>query len=149
MADCGEFAQPGDSIKPLPIFLMSLPRSGSTLLQRLIAAHPQIATTSEPWVLLPVLSALRYSSSYADYSHSDASAAIADFCASLPSGDQSYFEAVRTFALELYAHASPRDAMYFLDKTPRYHLIAEELSRTFPDAKYVFLWRHPLSIVAS
>ena len=40
-------------------------------------------------------------------------------------------------------------ARYFLDKTPRYHLIAGEIINLFPDAKFVFLWRHPLSLVAS
>ena len=38
---------------------------------------------------------------------------------------------------------------YFLDKTPRYYFIAEDLLRIFPDAKVVFLWRNPLAVVAS
>ena len=34
------------------VFLLSLPRSGSTLLQRLLAAHPQVHTVAEPWLML-------------------------------------------------------------------------------------------------
>ena len=41
-----------------PIFIFSAPRSGSTLLQRVLAAHTQVATASEPWILLPLLSPL-------------------------------------------------------------------------------------------
>jgi hypothetical protein len=43
------------SARPTPLFLLSLPRSGSTLAQRILAAHAGIATTSEPWILLPYL----------------------------------------------------------------------------------------------
>ena len=42
-----------------PIFIFSITRSGSTLLQRVIAAHEGVATVSEPWVLLPYLYTLR------------------------------------------------------------------------------------------
>ena len=37
----------------------------------------------------------------------------------------------------------------FWDKTPPYYLIADEIVSLFPDAKYVFLWRNPLSTLAS
>ena len=38
---------------------------------------------------------------------------------------------------------------YFLDKTPRYHLVVDEIMELFPDAKFIFLWRHPLAMAAS
>jgi hypothetical protein len=38
-----------------PIFIFSVSRSGSTLVQRVIAAHNGVATVSEPWILLPYL----------------------------------------------------------------------------------------------
>ena len=40
-----------------PLFLLSLPRSGSTLVQRVLARSPQIATASETWLLMPFLAA--------------------------------------------------------------------------------------------
>ena len=63
-----------------PIFLFSLPRSGSTLAQRIIASHAEIATTAEPWLLLPCLYALRHGGVYAEYSQATAVKAIRDFC---------------------------------------------------------------------
>jgi hypothetical protein len=136
-------------MKPEALFLLSAPRSGSTLLQRLLGAHAEIATVSEPWLLLPLLYALRDRGVYAEYAHVDLVRALDDFCAALPNGRRDWDAEVREFALRLYARAGGGSARYFLDKTPRYALVADELFRAFPDARFVFLWRHPLAVVAS
>ena len=49
-----------------PLFLFSLPRAGSTLTQRLLAAHPAICSAAEPWILLPLFHALD-KASFAEY----------------------------------------------------------------------------------
>lgn len=132
-----------------PIFLLSLPRSGSTLLQRMLASHPQVATLPEPWVLLPPLYALRHSGVLAEYSHENLADAVADFVAALPQGEADYFTAVRRFAESLYGCVTSDEKPYFLDKTPRYCFIANELIKVFPDAKYVVLWRNPVAALSS
>ncbi|MEO8425324.1 MAG: sulfotransferase [Actinomycetota bacterium] len=132
-----------------PLFLLSLPRSGSTLVQRVLAAHPDIATAAEPWVLLPHTYATRATGVYAEYGHALAARAINEFVAALPGGEETYRDELRAFTLRLYEHAAGGAGVYFLDKTPRYHFIADELFDLFPDGKFVFLWRNPLSVVAS
>jgi Sulfotransferase family len=132
-----------------PIFLLSLPRAGSTFVQRVLASHQEISTTSEPWILLPFLYAARAKGICADYNQRLAYQAINDFIAAFRNGRDDYDTELRRFVLELYRRASPNGGSYFLDKTPRYHLIVEDLFRLFPEAKYVFLWRNPLSVVAS
>lgn len=134
---------------PEPIFLLSAPRCGSTLLQRILAAHPEVATLSEPWVLLPLLYAERGEGVYAEYAHVDFARAFTDVCRALPNGRQDWYAAVRAYAGEIYARAAGRETRYFLDKTPRYSLAAEELFRAFPDSRFVVLWRHPLAMLAS
>jgi hypothetical protein len=134
------------SIKPL--FLLSLPRSGSTLVQRVLATHPEVATAAEPWVALPQLYATRGSGVYAEYGYGPSTRAIREFTETLPGGDDAYREEVRAFLLRVYALAGG-SASYFLDKTPRYTLAAEELLELFPDAKAVVLWRNPLAVVSS
>jgi hypothetical protein len=134
---------------PTPIFLLSLPRSGSTLVQRVLAADPAVATTPEPWVLLPQIYAMREGGVLSEYGQIPASRAIRGFAARLPRGEDDYRSALRAFALGLYASASPPAARFFLDKTPRYHFIAEDLFDLFPDARFVFLWRDPRAVVAS
>lgn len=132
-----------------PIFLLSLPRAGSTLLQRMLAAHPEIAATAEPWLLLPLLYAMVPYGAEAIYGHEAAARAYSDFFKELPNGVCDYREAVRYMTETLYGKACKSDAKYFLDKTPRYAMIARQIVKTFPDAKYIFLWRNPLGMLAS
>jgi len=132
-----------------PIFIFSLPRSGSTLLQRILASHNDITTTAEPWVLLPYLYTLKKSGVYAEYGHHLLADALQDFCAEMPNGIDDYLHELRAFMMNLYSKASQKNTPYFLDKTPRYHLISEEIMHLFPDAKFILLWRNPLAIIAS
>jgi hypothetical protein len=132
-----------------PVFLFSLPRSGSTLTQRVLATHQEIVTASEPWILLPFLYARIPQGVYAAYSHRQATKAIEDFCEGLPGGAEDYLYELRQFTLRLYARRAGSGVRYFLDKTPRYHLVAKEIIQIFPDARFIFLWRNPLAIIAS
>jgi len=133
-----------------PLFIFSLPRSGSTLLQRVLAADSQIASVAEPWVLLPFVYTLREHGISAEYSHRWANFALNDFIRVLPNGKQDYLSAVGSAARELYQKAAKsKDARYFLDKTPRYALIANEVVEIFPDGKFIVLWRNPLAVIAS
>jgi hypothetical protein len=134
------------SIKP--IFLFSISRSGSTLAQRVIAAHDGIATLSEPWLLLPHAYALRRTGVDAEYPHAVMVDAIEDFCEELPAGAEDYRQELHDYVLRLYRKAAGDGARYFLDKSP-YYFVAEEVMNLFPEGKFVFLWRNPLSIAAS
>ncbi|WP_047866005.1 sulfotransferase family protein [Rubrobacter aplysinae] len=134
---------------PGPVFLLSLPRSGSTLAQRILAAHPEIHSTPEPWLLLPQLYTLKYRGAYAEYDHVAAASAVEEFYGYLPGGREEYVAGLREMVLKLYEGVSPEGTRYFLDKTPRYHLIVDEILAAFPDAKFVFLWRNPLAVAAS
>jgi Sulfotransferase family len=133
----------------LPIFIFSLPRSGSTLTQRILATQPGVATASEPWILLPLLYSRMAKGLYAEYGHRVAIKAIEDFCAELPGGPADYLEEIKELALRLYTRRAPRGARYFIDKTPRYHIICAEIMRMFDGGNFVFLWRNPLAIIAS
>jgi hypothetical protein len=132
-----------------PLFLLSLPRSGSTLMQRMLAVHDEISTAPEPWLLLPQIYALRERGAFADYGQVPASRAIREFAQRLPKGEDDYLAELRAFVLRLYGKASEGRGSYFLDKTPRYYFIVDDLFRLFPDGKFVFLWRNPLAVVAS
>ncbi len=130
-----------------PVFILSLPRSGSTLLQRTIAAHPEVATVSEPWLALPVAYSLRRSGVIAEYHHQNLVSAIEDFSKLLPA-EEDYLLEFGQAIMNLYSKVA-KDERYFIDKTPRYHLIIDDLLRMFPDGKYILLWRNPLAIAAS
>jgi hypothetical protein len=134
-----------------PIFIFSLPRSGSTLLQKILATSHEISTTSEPWLLLPFLHTLKKESGgvFAEYNHNVTKRALGDLLEVVPNGSSIYKKGLHDFVLSIYQAASEDDSRYFLDKTPRYHLICHELINIFPEAKFIFLWRNPLAILAS
>lgn len=132
-----------------PIFLFSMPRSGSTLCQRIIATNPKIATSAEPTILLPLLHLMKDRDVYSKYDHHFTVWAIQDFCQNLPNGEKDYSLLVRDFVLQLYERMADDRAHYFLDKTPKYHLIVDDIMQMFPESKAIFLWRNPLSIIAS
>ena len=132
-----------------PVFLFSAPRSGSTMVQRLLAGHPQVATTSEPWILLPLIYTMRRPGAYTEYGHRASVRAVEDFCAQLRGGRDEYLFELREFVLALYEAASANGERYFLDKTPRYHLVIDEIMELFPDGRFIFLWRQPLAVAAS
>lgn len=132
-----------------PIFVFSLPRSGSTLLQKLLGSSPDVSTISEPWLLLPLFYASKSQGVFSEYSHKNSCSALNDFISNFPNKEKDYLELLREFVLQLYSKNSSSSAVYFLDKTPRYHLVIDEIIETFPDAKFIFLWRNPLSIVSS
>lgn len=132
-----------------PIILFSLQRAGSTLVQRVLGAHPAIATAAEPNLLLPLVYALRNRGMYTEYNHHIVARSIDRFCALLPRGQGDYYSAAGSFAAHLYGLASGSDQRYFLDKTPRYHVIAEEIFDMFKNGKFIFLWRNPLAVTAS
>jgi len=131
-----------------PIFLISLPRSGSTLLQKMLSVHEEISATAEPWLLLPFWAMRRPDAGRSVYSHHTAARAINDFIASINYGDEVFEKAIGDFGRTLYSHSS-KGNKYFLDKTPRYYLMARTLSRAFPEAKFIILLRNPLAVLAS
>jgi len=132
-----------------PVFIFSLPRSGSTLLQRILAAHPQISTHAEPWLLLPLAYSLRKTGIYAEYNHSNAVKGITAFTDSLPNQAYDYYFELGKMVRSLYSKLADNKSVYFLDKTPRYYLILPEIQEMFPDAKFIFLFRNPLQVYAS
>ena len=132
------------------IFLISMPRTGSTLLQHILAGHSEVAATAEPWILLPAAFALRPGALTADYDANTGRIALSEFLAQLRGGDEEYYAAVRRMALYLYdSYLAEHGKERFLDKTSRYYLVLPELFRIFPKAKYVFLTRNPLAVLAS
>ncbi|MGE9271101.1 MAG: sulfotransferase family protein [Verrucomicrobiales bacterium] len=131
-----------------PIFLLSLPRSGSTLLQRLLLAEGRCATLGEPSLLLRFLGDDEVLQRRATYWESLLEVAQKDMRKEWSGYDAAYQRGVRDLVQRIYDGLAG-DREWFLDKTPRYTLIAEELIQTFPEAKFIVLWRHPLAVASS
>lgn len=139
-------------VVPLPmesvVFIISPPRSGSTLLQRLLASHKEITSLSEISLLLRFLGEPSDVIRYADYRETNIEIAKSDIRDVWPDFDNSYRQQICGLMEHIYERLSEGKKI-FIDKTPRYTLIAEEIYKTFPNAKFITLWRHPLAIAAS
>lgn len=132
------------------IFLISQPRSGSTLTQRILGSHPEIHTQSEPWALLLPLHAFKPENIHAAFDADLYTTALNGFIETVPGGKNAYTDAISKVYSSLYtAIAKNNSKRFFLDKTPRYYYIIEELKNYFPLAKFIFLWRNPAAVISS
>lgn len=133
------------------IFMISLPRSGSTMLQKILAGHNEIYTRSEPWIMLHPLFALKKDGIQTRYSSKVAADGVINFLKDMPvDGESLYYSSLRDCYLSLYGqYLSSAKKKYFLDKTPRYYEVFDELQKTFPNAKYVILYRNPIAVLSS
>ncbi len=132
-----------------PIFLFSLPRSGSTLLQRVLMSHPEITSVAEPWLMLPLSYANRSTGVLTEYGQSICSSAVDDFIGNLPNKEDDYYSLLGEFMGGLYEKQCRKNEVYFLDKTPRYYFIIPEILKSFPNAKFIFLFRNPIHVMSS
>lgn len=132
-----------------PIFIISLPRSGSTLLQRLLMSNDSISSVAEPHFLLPFVYAGRAEGTIAEYSHLASVRGVTDIISNMKGKEKEYFSYLKIFSLNIYESLSSSNSIYFVDKTPRYFWILEELNQIFPDSKFIFLFRDPIQIYAS
>jgi len=133
------------------LFLISAPRSGSTLMQRMLGSHSEVFTHPEPHLMTP-LAHLGYFDKVdkAPYDHINSAEAMRLFVDGLPRGEEDYLDALRAYSDTLYGRMlSTSSERFFLDKTPAYALVADFVGRVYPEAKYVVLTRHPLAIFSS
>ena len=132
------------------IFIISQPKAGSTLLQRILAGHPDIQTSAETWLMLHPVYGLRKRGIQTNYNANWAATGVSEFLDNYADGRRTYIEGIRSFAATIYGRVLEKNGKtFFLDKTPRYTMIIDELYELFPAAKYVLLIRNPLAILKS
>jgi hypothetical protein len=128
------------------LFIISQPRSGSTLTQKIISNNNWVETASEPWLLLPYLSVFRPDLYTAAFKADVARNGIADYLKKM-NLEKDYKENLGKFLLSLYPVSEGKK--YFIDKTPRYYEILDEIIEIFPDARFLILKRSPFAALYS
>lgn len=134
------------------IFLVSQPRTGSTLLQRILGQSQDIHTSSEAWVLLRPLWGISTGRvpGTASYDSAIAQSALEEFIAGLPDGITDYYRGCALMYSYLYKKSlQDSGRQFYLDKTPRYYTILREIAQVFPKAKFIILARNPLAVMES
>jgi len=132
-------------------FVIGAPRSGTTLLMRMLHAHPDIYTRPEPHLLTP----LAYLGYYqhvakAPFDPFQSHLSVRQFVDDLPRGEDDYLDALRAYTDTMYGRMlAETGKRYFLDKTPAYALETPFIKRVYPNAQYVVITRHPFAIFSS
>jgi hypothetical protein len=124
------------------------------MLQRMLGSHPDVHTTSEPWLMLHPFYALRDKGIRVEFDSykNNRLLALHELLNAISDGDwqETYYQGVRRMYSYFYGQALKKSGKrVFLDKTPRYYHIIPELHQTFPQAKFIILLRNPLAVLNS
>jgi hypothetical protein len=140
-----------DPAMPPPIFLIGAPRSGSTLLARMLGAHSAVFAPAEPHLMPPLAHlGVHERVDQAPYDPVITQQGLRHFVSLLPEGEADWLAALRLATDRLYDRAlATSGRTRFLDKTPAYALVLDFLAKLYPDAKYLVLTRHPIAVWSS
>jgi tetratricopeptide (TPR) repeat protein len=117
---------------PGPIFIVGMPRAGSTLVEQILASHPAIEGTEELFVLLQLAGELAGSHPGKD---------PAQLVRGLSEQD---FEALGVRDLDLAARSRRTDRPFFTDKNPYNWRYTGLIHAMLPNAKIVDVRRNPM-----
>lgn len=149
------------------VFLLSMPRSGSTLLSLMLASHEEICCPPEPWIVLALAEYLGLGGvREIPYGREWAEIAAIEFLLGAErtergalgkvlqalgrSSGRKGVERARETLLALYQmRLDGERRKVFVDKTPRYYAILDLVGEIFPKSKSLLLLRNPMDIFAS
>jgi len=115
-------------------FLVGFPRSGTTLLDRMLGAHPNIEVLEEKSL---------FSSLHQDWSQPGILEALTDINAA------QITDARETYRQELAKHRRQPHRDFVIDKLPLNLAYLFLINRLFPNAPVIFLQRHPMDVCVS
>ncbi len=119
-----------------PVFLVGFPRSGTTLLDQILDAHPDVQVFEERPTLLVVRDAL--------------AAMKGGYPAALGRLDEAARTALRgRYFSALKADGAKLDTKIIINKLPLNIIHAGLIARVFPEARFILALRHPADAVLS
>ncbi len=122
-----------------PIFMLGFPRSGTTLLETILDAHPQISTLSEKETISKIANKVTENTNSSGFAHGLKNLTVGQ----LEGFASDYFEEVRNNMPDY------KDNDIVIDKMPLYTIYLPLISMLFPNAKFIVNIRHPLDVILS
>jgi tetratricopeptide (TPR) repeat protein len=134
--------RPGGHPSPAPIFIVGLPRAGSTLVEQILASHSRVEGTMELPDLPQIALELSGRGAGADRpSGGDDSGEFLDAVAALSAQQR---RALGARYLEQTQRQRKTTAAFFIDKMPNNFLYLGLIELILPNAKIIDARRHPL-----
>ena len=121
---------------PDPIFIVGMPRSGSTLLEQILSCHSKIEGTAELPVMITLAKELR------EEADSDGAAVYSEV---LASKNNTELRELGEKYLELARIHRKTDRPFFIDKMPNNFLHTGMIQLLLPNAKIIDARRHPMA----
>ena len=117
-----------------PIFIVGQPRSGTTLVEQILASHPEVDATDELSFMGHRGADLQREGGYA---------------ATLQSAGEDRWATYQKQYLDIVAPYRNKGGAYFLDKTPENFLHIALILKMLPNARFVHVIRDPLDNIVS
>lgn len=134
----GNLADGAGSADPAPIFVVGMPRTGTTLVDRILSSHRDVASAGELQAMPLAVKELA----------STPSRVVIDPVTIRASGGLDP-TAIGEAYLARAAHHRPAGAARFIDKLPANFLYVGHIARALPNARIVCLRRNPMDTVWS
>ena len=117
-----------------PIFIVGLPRSGSTLLEQILSSHSQVDATRELDEIVSIARTLRYRGQATQQHYAQVLASSSS-------------QEVRELATKYLESVKPhrKGAPYFLDKAPQNFVHIGLIKTLFPRARVIDVRRNPMA----
>lgn len=122
---------------PTPIFIVGMPRSGTTLLEQILARHPHVQDAGE---LRDMLCQLRWVCDRVGGPHLDEALCVAAEQADMGLLGRRYLEKTAWRA---------NGRAFFTDKMPANFLLVDHIARTLPQARILHMVRDPMEVCFS
>jgi tetratricopeptide (TPR) repeat protein len=121
---------------PDPIFVLGMPRSGSTLIEQILSSHPAVEGTAELTAIIAIAHEL---------GQRGAKPGVAAYQDALSSLDAAQLRALGERYLERTRSQRRTDAPFFIDKMPNNFAHVGMIHLILPNAKIIDTRRHPMA----
>lgn len=137
------------------VFVVGLPRSGTTLLNRTLSSSANIRVLPELWLQLPILNAFSGKDIAATYAQTHVVKAC-DALEQVSRIDKSHItkaliNGISTIYQDIGIESRKNDdrITHIIDKTPRYCPFTQQMLDYYPGNKFIVITRDPVDIICS
>jgi len=109
----------------------------------------QITSVPEPWIMLSLTQVIRNTTNQSEFNPRYAFLNFKEYLSRFEDAEELVRREIRSLILKIYNFNTLGNKKYFLDKTPRYYHIIDEIKWLFPSAKIIVLTRNPISVFSS